>query len=176
MVAKNFQFEFKRRGMKAKCLSLNDMPISDLAEEDRVSAGCRCEDTKFAVFGLGDSSYVFFNEAAKRIDTAFEKLGGQRVQSLGLGDDQHPGRFDDELEEWSPDFYDNIEAPEPPQELCSRHQELSPPSHLVEVLPPEDPKAKQVGEAYVPVGSKPVKMTVKRNQYFCLCVHQLHCL
>ncbi|CAK9019045.1 Pyruvate dehydrogenase [NADP(+)], partial [Durusdinium trenchii] len=185
MVAKNFQFEFKRRGMKAKCLSLNDMPISDLAEESKVLAivatagqgempksavkfwqdmetfletapADYLKDTKFAVFGLGDSSYVFFNEAAKRIDTAFEKLGGQRVQSLGLGDDQHPGRFDDELEEWSPDFYDNIEAPEPPQEL-------SPPSHLVEVLPPEDPKAKQVGEAYVPVGSKPVKMTVKRS-------------
>ncbi|CAK9045892.1 unnamed protein product, partial [Durusdinium trenchii] len=121
MVAKNFQFEFKRRGMKAKCLSLNDMPISDLAEESKVLAivatagqgempksavkfwqdmetfletapADYLKDTKFAVFGLGDSSYVFFNEAAKRIDTAFEKLGGQRVQSLGLGDDQHPAR------------------------------------------------------------------------------------
>lgn len=184
MVAKNFQFEFKRRGMKAKCLSLNDMPISDLAEESKVLAivatagqgempksavkfwqdmetfletapADYLKDTKFAVFGLGDSSYVFFNEAAKRIDEAFEKLGGERVQSLGLGDDQHPGRFDTELEEWSPDFYDNIEAPEPPQEL-------SPPSHLVEILPADDPKAKRM-EAYVPAGSKPVQMTVKRS-------------
>lgn len=114
------------------------------------------KDTKFAVFGLGDSSYVFFNEAARKIDQAFEKLGAERVQQLGLGDDQHPARFDTELEEWSPDFFDNIEAPEPPQEL-------SPPSHLVEILPADDSKAKLASEPFVPHGSKPVAMTVKRS-------------
>ncbi|CAJ1344552.1 unnamed protein product, partial [Effrenium voratum] len=113
-------------------------------------------DTQFAVFGLGDSSYVFFNEAARKIDEAFEKLGGQRVQQMGQGDDQHPARFDTELEEWSPDFYDNIEAPEPPQEL-------SPPSHLVEILPADDSKAKLAAEPYVPHGSKPVQMNIKRS-------------
>lgn len=65
------------------------------------------------------------------------------------------GRFDAELEEWNPDFYDNIEAPEAPQEL-------SPPSHLVEILSADDPKAKQL-EAFVPAGSKPVRMTLKRS-------------
>jgi len=185
MVAKNFQFELKRRGMKAKCLSFNDVAISDLAEESKVLAVVATagqgempksavkfwqdmetfletapadylKDTKFAVFGLGDSSYVFFNEAARKIDQAFEKLGAERVQQLGLGDDQHPARFDTELEEWSPDFFDNIEAPEPPQEL-------SPPSHLVEILPAEDSKAKLASEPFVPHGSKPVSMTVKRS-------------
>eukprot|EP00437_Effrenium_voratum_P033959 CAMPEP_0181476616 /NCGR_PEP_ID=MMETSP1110-20121109/41797_1 /TAXON_ID=174948 /ORGANISM="Symbiodinium sp., Strain CCMP421" /LENGTH=1846 /DNA_ID=CAMNT_0023601901 /DNA_START=106 /DNA_END=5646 /DNA_ORIENTATION=- len=185
MVAKNFQFEFKRRGMKAKCLSLNDVAISDLPEESKVLAIVATagqgempksavkfwqdmetfletapedylKDTQFAVFGLGDSSYVFFNEAARKIDEAFEKLGGQRVQQMGQGDDQHPARFDTELEEWSPDFYDNIEAPEPPQEL-------SPPSHLVEILPADDSKAKLAAEPYVPHGSKPVQMNIKRS-------------
>lgn len=185
MVAKNFQFELKRRGMKAKCLSFNDVAISDLAEESKVLAVVATagqgempksavkfwqdmetfletapadylKDTKFAVFGLGDSSYVFFNEAARKIDQAFEKLGAERVQQLGLGDDQHPARFDTELEEWSPDFFDNIEAPEPPQEL-------SPPSHLVEILPADDSKAKLASEPFVPHGSKPVAMTVKRS-------------
>ena len=27
-------------------------------------------ETQFAVFGMGDSSYVFFNEAAKKVDDA----------------------------------------------------------------------------------------------------------
>merc|ERR1719450_1137718 len=76
---------------------------------------------------MGDSSYVKFNEAAKKIDDAFARLGGQRLQDVGLGDDQHPARFDTELEEWSPDFFDNIDAPPPPQELGA-------PSHLVEIV------------------------------------------
>jgi len=184
MVAKNFQFEFKRRGMKAKCLSFNDVNIADLPDESKVLAivatagqgempksavkfwqdmetfmetapADYLKDTKFAVFGLGDSSYVFFNEAARKIDEAFEKLGGERVMDLGQGDDQHAARFDTELEEWSPDFYDNIEAPPAPQEL-------SPPSHLVELLPAGDAKASKV-EPFIPHGGKPVKMTVKRS-------------
>merc|ERR1719265_2695774 len=89
------------------------------------------QNTQYAVMGMGDSSYVFFNEAAKKFDTAFEKLGAQRIQECGMGDDQHDARFDTVLEDWTPDFFDNIEAPEPPQEL-------SPPSHLIEILDPTD--------------------------------------
>ena len=37
-MAKNFQFEFKRRGMKAKCLALNDVSISDLPDESKILA------------------------------------------------------------------------------------------------------------------------------------------
>ena len=86
-------------------------------------------ETQFAVFGMGDSSYVFFNEAARKVDEAFEKLGATRLMPLGMGDGQHAARYDTKLEEWTPDFYDNIEAPEPPQELGV-------PSHLVETLAP----------------------------------------
>merc|ERR1719210_931548 len=185
VVAKNFQFELKRRGMKAKCLALNDVDISDLQDESKILAIVATagqgdmpksavkfweqmetfletappdflKDTKFAVFGMGDSSYVFFNEAAKKIDTAFDKLGGERLQLCGLGDDQHPARFDTELEEWSPDFFDNIEAPEPPQEL-------SPPSHLVEILDPADEQAKRSLLPFIPPHSEPVTLRVKRS-------------
>lgn len=145
--------------MKAKCLSLNDMEIADLPDETKVLAIVATAgqgdmpktaktfwdqmetfletappdymaNTKFAVFGMGDSSYVFFNEAAMKIDTAFEKLGAARLQECGMGDDQHPARYDTELEEWTPNFYDNIEAPEPPQELGA-------PTHLVETVESE---------------------------------------
>jgi len=185
IVAKNFQFEMKRRGMKAKCLALNDCAVADLPDETKVLAIVSTagqgdmpksavkfweemealletappdymKDTKFAVFGLGDSSYVFFNEAAKKIDAAFAKLGGQRVQELGLGDDQHEARFDTVLEDWTPDYYDNIEAPAPPEELA-------PPSHLVEVLQAGHPKVKLASEPFMPHGSKEVRMTLKRS-------------
>mmetsp|Transcript_167645 Transcript_167645/g.296840 ORF Transcript_167645/g.296840 Transcript_167645/m.296840 type:complete len:1850 (+) Transcript_167645:144-5693(+) len=181
-VAKNFQFELKRRGMKAKCMALDEVEISDLQDESKVLAivatagqgdmpksavrfweqmesfletapADYLKETKFAVFGLGDSSYVFFNEAAKKIDRAFTQLGGQRLQDIGLGDDQHPARFDTELEEWTPDFFDNIEAPEPPQEL-------SPPSHLIEIL--DASEAKSV-VPYEPHHSKTISMTLKRS-------------
>merc|ERR1719335_1180471 len=115
------------------------------------------KDTQFAVFGMGDSSYVKFNEAAKKIDDAFTKLGGQRLQDLGLGDDQHPARFDTELEEWSPDFFDNIDAPPPPQELGA-------PSHLVEIVDSADAAAMQgVVETNIPHHSKPITLRVKRS-------------
>merc|ERR1719362_2860673 len=117
--------------MKAKCMAFDDISPADLEDERKVLAivatagqgempksavrfweqmetfletapADYLKDTKFAVFGMGDSSYVFFNEAAKKIDGAFEKLGATRLQDVGLGDDQHPARFDTELEEWSP--------------------------------------------------------------------------
>jgi homodimeric pyruvate:ferredoxin (flavodoxin) oxidoreductase len=180
VVAKNFQFELKRRGLKAKCMAFNEIDPADLQDENKVLAilstagqgdmpktavkfweqmetfletapADYLQNTKFAVFGMGDSSYVFFNEAAKKFDNAFSKLGGQRLQDCGMGDDQHPARFDTELEEWSPDFFDNIEAPPPPKEL-------SPPTHLVEIL-----EGEQTLSEFIPDHSSPVTLRVKRS-------------
>merc|ERR1719453_1427166 len=183
VVAKNFQFELKRRGLKAKCLAFNEVDMNDLPDESKILAIVSTagqgdmpksavkfweqaepflesapadflKDTKFAVFGMGDSSYVKFNESAKQIDTMFEKLGAERLQECGMGDDQHPARFDTVLEDWTPDFYDNIEAPEPPQELGA-------PSHLVEFLDAGHELATQANEPYIPHGSHPMKMMQK---------------
>jgi sulfite reductase alpha subunit-like flavoprotein/ferredoxin len=180
VVAKNFQFELKRRGMKAKCMAFNELDMCDLPEQSRILAIMATagqgdmpktavkfweqmetfletapedymKDTKFAVFGLGDSSYVFFNEAAVKIDDAFSKLGAQRLQEVGMGDDQHAGRFDTVLEDWTPDFMDNIEAPAPPQELGA-------PTHLVELL-----DSSVEVEPYVPDHSQKVTLNLKRS-------------
>jgi sulfite reductase (NADPH) flavoprotein alpha-component len=70
-----------------------------------------------------------------------------------MGDDQHPARFDTELEEWQPNFFDNIEAPPPPQEL-------SPPTHLVEIL---DPSSSPALSEFIPDHSAPVTLRVKRS-------------
>jgi len=184
-VAKNFHFELKRRGMRAKCMSLNEVEVPNLQDESTVLVVCSTagqgdmpktavkfwehaqgfvetappdflKDTKFAVFGMGDASYAMFNEAAKQIDGLFGRLGAERLMDLGLGDDQHAARFHTVLEDWAPDFFDNIEAPAPPAELGA-------PTHLVEVLEhPAADLAQIAAEAYVPAHSSPVTMRLKK--------------
>ncbi|KAJ7771823.1 hypothetical protein B0H16DRAFT_1514860 [Mycena metata] len=50
---------------------------------------------KYTVFGMGDSHYWprpqdthYYNKPSKDLDARLEKLGGERVAALGLGDDQ----------------------------------------------------------------------------------------
>lgn len=180
LVAKDFQFELKRRGMKAKCLAFNDISPTDLPDHKTILAVVATAgqgdmpktavkfwqemetfletapkdfmaECQFAVFGMGDSSYVFFNEAAKKVDNAFHSLGGLRLQPMGQGDDQHAERYDTELEDWGPSFMDSINAPEPPQELPI-------PTHLVGIL-----EAGTAVPEYVPAGSASATLTLKRT-------------
>lgn len=80
---------------------MNDYDLEDLANEEIVyaivatcgqgelPANCKyfheeimaddtidLSNTKFACFGLGDSSYIYYNSAAKEFDERFEALGG----------------------------------------------------------------------------------------------------
>jgi len=182
LVAKNHQFELKRRGMKAKCLAFDDVDIADLPDESKIIAFVSTAgqgdmpktalkfwdemekfletapdnymaNTQFAVFGMGDSSYVFFNEGALKIDSMFEKLGASRIQEMGQGDDQHAERYDTELEEWTPNVFDAIEAPPPPQELGAA-------SHSIEVVDSSSSLHKQAQQPLVPIthASKPIKL------------------
>jgi len=185
IVAKNFHFEMKRRGMRAKCMAFNEVELSDIQDETKIlavvatagqgdmpksavkfweSAQAFAEtapadflkDTQYAVFGMGDASYAFFNESAIQIDRLFEKLGAQRLQETGMADDQHAARYDTVLEDWQPDFFDNIEAPEAPQELGA-------PTHLIEeVASTADLLAKAL-EPMIPDHSAPVTLVVDRS-------------
>jgi homodimeric pyruvate:ferredoxin (flavodoxin) oxidoreductase len=71
------------------------------------------KNTRFAVFGLGDSSYHLFNSSATQLDEAFTKLGGQRQQPVGMGNEQDEDMYETELEKWLPDYWQLQEAPEP---------------------------------------------------------------
>ena len=42
---------------------------------------------RYAGFGLGSSSYFFYNKMIKRLDTALTRHGAQRAGDIGLGDD-----------------------------------------------------------------------------------------
>lgn len=55
---------------------------------------------RFAIFGLGDSSYAQFNYAAKRLHRRLLQLGATEVIDRALGDDQHERGYDAALEPW----------------------------------------------------------------------------
>ena len=63
---------------------------------------------KFAVFGLGDSSYEKYNFVAKKLFRRLEQLGGESVIELGLGDDQHFSGYDGGLDQWLETLYVKI--------------------------------------------------------------------
>lgn len=55
---------------------------------------------RFAVLGLGDSSYAKFNFVAKRLHKRLMQLGGEPLVALGLGDDQHELGYDAVADSW----------------------------------------------------------------------------
>ncbi|XP_065155872.1 NADPH-dependent diflavin oxidoreductase 1 isoform X2 [Atheta coriaria] len=60
---------------------------------------------KFAILGLGDSSYVKYNFVAKRLQKRLQQLGGQALVPLGLGDDQHELGYDAVADPWIDDLW-----------------------------------------------------------------------
>lgn len=53
---------------------------------------------RFGVFGLGNTGYEHFNAAGKTAQAGLEKLGGNSVVELGLGDDN--GELEAQCEDW----------------------------------------------------------------------------
>ncbi|KAJ1605318.1 pyruvate:ferredoxin oxidoreductase/NADPH-cytochrome P450 reductase PNO [Cryptosporidium canis] len=72
-----------------------------------------CAFMRYGIFGLGDSNYVFFNEAAKKWDKLLTDCGATRIGQVGMGDDQSEEKYETELMEWFPDYLQLINAPEP---------------------------------------------------------------
>lgn len=53
----------------------------------------------YAAFGLGNSSYQYYNEMIKRVDGALSGCGASRIGVLGLGDDGK-GSLEDDFLNW----------------------------------------------------------------------------
>ncbi|XP_041368250.1 NADPH-dependent diflavin oxidoreductase 1-like [Gigantopelta aegis] len=60
---------------------------------------------KFAVLGLGDSSYQKFNVVAKKLNKRLQQLGGHILTPIGLGDDQHELGPDAVVDPWLESFW-----------------------------------------------------------------------
>lgn len=152
-LAQVFANEFKRRGIRAKCLAMDELDFDELPKQTQVfcvvatcgqgefPANCRdfwkaisdpslpkdlLKDTKFAVFGLGDSSYVYFNESAKKFYNRFKELGGVTVSNLGMGDEKDEEHYESKWNEWLPELWNELGTPPPSMTLL-------PPSYGVSV-------------------------------------------
>lgn len=60
---------------------------------------------RYAVLGLGDSSYAKFNYAAKKLHRRLLQLGGQPLLNIGLADDQHDLGADAVTDPWINDLW-----------------------------------------------------------------------
>lgn len=63
---------------------------------------------RFAVLGLGDSSYQKFNFVAKKLHRRLEQLGGKAVLAPGLSDDQHELSQNAVIDPWMTSLWDSL--------------------------------------------------------------------
>lgn len=63
---------------------------------------------RYAVLGLGDSSYAKFNYAAKKLHRRLLQLGGQPLLNIGLADDQHDLGADAVIDPWILDLWSKL--------------------------------------------------------------------
>ena len=73
-----------------------------LAELQKPKEAGWLKDLKYCVFGLGDSSYYFFNYTAKLVDARMAELGAQRIVPTMFGDDGDEDKFETKFSEWIP--------------------------------------------------------------------------
>ncbi|XP_063222983.1 NADPH-dependent diflavin oxidoreductase 1 isoform X3 [Bacillus rossius redtenbacheri] len=86
---------------------------------------------RFAVLGLGDSSYARFNWVAKRLWRRLLQLGARPVVGVGLADDQHDLGADALVETWLRDLWRALDHPHSDKTIS-----FCPPRWNVTVLPP----------------------------------------
>ena len=83
---------------------------------------------KFAIFGLGDTSYEQFNEMGVQFDKKFEELGAERVYDMGSGNAETFSTETD-FEKWKKDLwsalikaYAPLDTPEQAKKALLRRQ------------------------------------------------------
>ncbi|KAL1457903.1 hypothetical protein WDU94_008083 [Cyamophila willieti] len=70
--------------------------------------GNSLQNMKFAVLGLGDSSYVKFNFVAKKLQRRLESLGAAPLIGVGLADDQHDLGADAVVDVWLRELWSTL--------------------------------------------------------------------
>ena len=66
---------------------------------------------RYAVFGLGDSSYKKYNYAAKMLHNRLTQLGAAPLLNRGLGDDQDRRGYEDALAPWLTSLWNSLGLP-----------------------------------------------------------------
>eukprot|EP00040_Diaphanoeca_grandis_P036139 m.229289 g.229289 ORF g.229289 m.229289 type:complete len:700 (-) comp33557_c6_seq1:881-2980(-) len=71
--------------------------------EESAEVDFKVEELNFAVFGLGNKTYEFFNSVAIYTDTRLAAHGGNRLVPVGLGDDDD--NIENDFAEWNETFW-----------------------------------------------------------------------
>ncbi|KAK7675871.1 hypothetical protein QCA50_021190, partial [Cerrena zonata] len=62
---------------------------------------------RYSVFGLGNSTYEFYNAMGKKINTRLEELGAERFAEYGEGDDGN-GTMDEDFLAWKDTVFESL--------------------------------------------------------------------
>ena len=95
---------------------------------------------RFAIFGLGDSSYAKYNATARRLWVRLQQLGATPLLTdPGLGDDQEQLGYDAALQPWSEALWTRLLFPDAlplPANVTPQREGLLPPRFKVENIDP----------------------------------------
>jgi homodimeric pyruvate:ferredoxin (flavodoxin) oxidoreductase len=153
-VAKELATDFERREYSAHVQALDDIDVADLEtmgfvvivistcgqgafprnsqlfwqELQRERPADSLKNLRYAVFGLGDSTYYFYCHTAKLIDARLSALGAKRVLPLGTGDDGDEDQFHTGFNAWTPRVWSELKTKTPEESLFT-------PSLAVELTP-----------------------------------------
>ncbi|EEB09094.1 NADPH-cytochrome p450 reductase [Schizosaccharomyces japonicus yFS275] len=86
------------------------------------------EGIRYAVFGLGNHTYQYYNAMGKKVDACMSTLGATRVGLLGLGDDAE-GMLEEDYLEWKEDFLADFAGE---FELSEKKEEYKPMYRIIE--------------------------------------------
>ncbi|PSK37036.1 hypothetical protein C7M61_003461 [Candidozyma pseudohaemuli] len=83
---------------------------------------------KYTVFGLGNSTYEFYNAMGAKLNERFEALGAERISPYGQGDDG-VGTMDEDFLSWKEECFDSLKNN---LDLEEREVEYEPSFKLIE--------------------------------------------
>lgn len=182
--AKSIYADVKARGLKATLSALDDFEFSELPEQstvlvvistcgqgefpanshkfwralqDTTLPASHLQKVKFAVFGLGDSTYSLFCVAAEGIDVRLAELGATRLLPRGIGDDRDEDRFYTGWDNWTPQLWATMGAPAKPLV-----REIPRPAYEVSEASGEAEPAVSY-DSLVPPGATPLELTVSQR-------------
>ena len=76
----------------------NAQEFWDLLENPEYSEGDDLKNLRYFIFGLGNSSYTYYNWVSKTVDEKLTASGATRIGELGMGDDEKS--LEDDFEAW----------------------------------------------------------------------------
>ncbi|GAA5844589.1 hypothetical protein JCM9279_006357 [Rhodotorula babjevae] len=79
-----------------------------LKEDPQFSNGDKLDNLRYVVFGLGNSTYEYFNAMARNIDDRLTQLGAKRVGPRGEGDDDKS--MEEDYLAWKDDMFAAVQS------------------------------------------------------------------